>query len=287
MRDTVSLDITKDNQDLEQAVKILEFQSLTATITNTIGKPVEWGLKIMPAPIMNKMGDITEKCLIAAFKVVLLTINRDKPFKKSQNALHKGLVAVTGAAGGFLGGATLAIELPLSTAVMMRSIADIARERGEDLGNVEACLECIAVLGMDPASGDRSKKDYSEYFTARAAMAKEITKAAEYIASNGISEGGVPVVVKLLQKVAERFGVQLTDKIALEFIPIVGAVTGGSINVLFMTHFQRIATGHFTIRNLNRKYGEERVRLEYMGIMQKLKQTSGIYLDEVAATVED
>jgi hypothetical protein len=46
-------------------------------------------------------------------------------------------------------------------------------------------------------------------------------------------------------------------------IPIIGAATGSSLNVAFVRHFQNVARGHFAVRTLERKYGEERVREEF------------------------
>ena len=42
------------------------------------------------------------------------------------------LSAASGAAGGAFGLASLPVELPVSTTIMLRSIADIARAEGED-----------------------------------------------------------------------------------------------------------------------------------------------------------
>ena len=46
-------------------------------------------------------------------------------------------------------------------------------------------------------------------------------------------------------------------------MPIVGAVGGGAINLVFIDHFQEVAHGHFTIRRLERNYGRDFVREEY------------------------
>jgi hypothetical protein len=46
-------------------------------------------------------------------------------------------------------------------------------------------------------------------------------------------------------------------------MPIVGAVSGGALNAIFMHHFQHLARAHFTVRRLERKYGEEFVRVQY------------------------
>ena len=63
--------------------------------------------------------------------------------------------------------------------------------------------------------------------------------------------------------VAERFGIVVSEKAVAEAVPIVGAVGGGTINLIFIDHFQEVAHGHFTVRRLERKYGTEFIRLEY------------------------
>jgi hypothetical protein len=46
-------------------------------------------------------------------------------------------------------------------------------------------------------------------------------------------------------------------------VPVVGAAGGATVNVLFITHFQAMAGGHFTVRRLERKYGAELVQARY------------------------
>jgi len=53
------------------------------------------------------------------------------------------------------------------------------------------------------------------------------------------------------------------EKVVAEALPIVGAVGGGAVNLVFINHFQDMAHGHFTVRRLERKYGEELVQREY------------------------
>jgi hypothetical protein len=49
--------------------------------------------------------------------------------------MHKSLAVLAGAAGGAFGISSLPVELPFSTTIMLRSIADIARSEGEDLSD--------------------------------------------------------------------------------------------------------------------------------------------------------
>ena len=96
------------------------------------------------------------------------------------NWWHKLAAGIAGAAGGAFGLPALAIELPVSTTIMLRSIADIARSEGENLEKPDVKLQCIEVLAL---GGGRLKNDDAAetgYFTARAAMAKAVSDAAAY-----------------------------------------------------------------------------------------------------------
>jgi len=78
-------------------------------------------------------------------------------------------------------------------------------------------------------------------------------------------------VIRLIANLASRFGVIVTDKVAAEMVPIFGAFGGASINLLFISHFQAAARGHFTVRRLERKYGGEFVKREYEKVVEELR----------------
>ncbi|HNR23718.1 MAG TPA: EcsC family protein, partial [Steroidobacteraceae bacterium] len=59
---------------------------------------------------------------------------------------------------------------------------------------------------------------------------------------------------------AARYKVQLTQKAAGMLVPGIGAAAGATINLMFMTHFQDVSRGHFTVRRLERHYGPQAVR---------------------------
>jgi len=63
--------------------------------------------------------------------------------------------------------------------------------------------------------------------------------------------------------VAARFSVQVGEKFAAQAIPVIGAAAGASINVLFISHFQKMATAHFTLRRLERKYSKALIQETY------------------------
>jgi hypothetical protein len=168
----------------------------------------------------------------------------------------------TGAGGGSLGLPALAVELPVTTTIMLRSIADIARSEGEPVSQLETKLACLEVFAL---GGSAKSDDGTEtgYFFVRATLARTISEAAQYIAEKGIAKEGAPVLVRLIAVLASRFGVIVSEKVAAQAIPLIGAAGGALINTIFIDHFQNMARGHFIIRRLERQYGTEFVRQEY------------------------
>jgi hypothetical protein len=144
---------------------------------------------------------------------------------------------------------------------MLRSIADIAQSEGEDLSDPEVALSCMQVFALGGRTGSVDAAE-SGYFVVRSVLAKSVTEAARFIAERGAIEGG-PILVRFISQVASRFGVIVSQKVAAQGIPIVGALGGGAVNYAFTAHFQEIARGHFTVRRLERIYGRALVRTEY------------------------
>jgi hypothetical protein len=250
----------EDLAALRRAVQSLEHPGLAARLTNLVGKPVELISNVLPAAASRAIASATAKGLEAALKVALRTMQRS-PHAGSQR-LHKALATASGAAGGAFGLATLPIELPVSTIIMLRSIADIARSEGEDLSDLEPALSCVQVfaLGGRPGAANASE---SGYFAVRGMLAKSVTEAARFIAERGVIEEGAPVLVRFIAQVASRFGVVVTQKVAAQTVPVVGALGGAAVNYAFIEHFQEVARGHFTVRRLERVYGKDVVRTEY------------------------
>jgi hypothetical protein len=186
----------------------------------------------------------------------------DRGPRRSWDAAHRILVTITGAAGGAFGLPALVIELPISTTIMLRSIADIARSEGERIRLPDGMLACLEVFAL----GGRARSDDAAevgYFAIRAALARTVSEAAQYLAERGVAEEGAPVIVRFITQVASRFGVVVSDKMAAQAVPILGAAGGAVINLLFIDHFQDMARGHFIVRRLERIYGAEVVRAEY------------------------
>jgi hypothetical protein len=250
----------EDFDALQRAVEALEHPSLAARLTNMVGKPIELIGYALPAPASNAISAATSKALEMALKVALKTMRQDS--QGGSQLLHRALVSASGAAGGAFGFATLPIELPVSTIIMLRSIADIARSEGEDLSDPEAALSCVQVFALGGRTGSDDASE-SGYFALRGLLAKSVSEAARFVAQRGVATEGAPVLVRFLTQVAARFGVVVTQKVAAQSLPVIGALGGAAVNYAFLEHFQDIARGHFTVRRLERIYGKDIIQKEY------------------------
>jgi hypothetical protein len=185
----------------------------------------------------------------------------EEPSRASSERLHKAAAATTGAVGGFFGLGGLTMELPVTTVVMLRSIADIARSENQDLARPETRLACLEVFALGGGGGDNAAE--TGYYAVRAALSQALAEAAHHIAQHGLSREGAPVLVRAVAAVAARFGVVVEQKVALASVPFLGAVTASMINTLFIDHFQKRARGHFVVRRLEAIHGYETVREAY------------------------
>ena len=155
---------------------------------------------------------------------------------------------------------------------MLRSIADIAQGEGEDLNDIEtqlACLEVFALGAREP--NDRVDVDY---YTVRVVLTKLSNDMASLVLERGAVNASSPVVAKLVGEIATRFSLVVTDMATASLLPVVGAMGGATVNVIFMDHFQRIAHAHFLIRRLERHYGNETIRSLYHDIRQQLRSSA-------------
>jgi len=256
--------LAEDWKQLKYAKDILENPGIASKIAAAVGMPIEGVLNRLPVKWSGRIQSITHKSLKHALDIAVLTINRRGKKATASNSTHKLATAFSGGLGGALGMATLIFELPVTTVIMFRSIADIARSEGEDIGTIEAKLACLEVFAL----GGKSESDNSSetgYYTARALLAREISEAAKYLAGKGLAEKGAPVLARFVTAVASRFSPIVAQKVAASAVPIVGAVGGALINTIFINHFQDMARGHFIIRRLERTYGRKEVQKQYAG----------------------
>src|SRR5277367_9263 len=202
----------KETEDLRQAVACLEGASFAQRLTDAVGRPVGMLSRKMPQSARRAIAHVSETALRGALRLALRTLDLNASAKPANRA-HKLAAAASGAVGGALGLAGLPIELPISTTILLRSIAEIAREEGEDLTAPEAAFACIEVFALGgQAAGENAFE--SGYFAIRATLAKVVSDSARFVAAEGVTARSGPVIARLISQIAARFGVVVSEKLA-------------------------------------------------------------------------
>jgi hypothetical protein len=249
-------------RELATAKALLEQPRFAIQAVNLLGVPIEQGFAHLPDAWQERVLSISHTALEKAADVALSSIDPSQR-RPASGLLHRLAVTGVGAAGGAFGLGALALELPVSTTVMLRSIADIARAEGEDLRTTAAKLACLAVFAL----GGRSHSDdasESAYYVARFGLANAVREASHHLFTKQAIKGAP--LFRLIQAIAARFSVQVSEKAAAQAVPIIGAAGGAVLNWLFMSHYQQMAQGHFTIRRLERLYPSDLVERRYAEI---------------------
>ncbi|MBR2124240.1 MAG: EcsC family protein [Acetobacter sp.] len=239
----------QDLGDLEKALAAVEagrgtLVRLADLMGGAVGHAARLGMRGlgMAPKIENKLRHIAETAITYAFEVAILGMQEGAPVHNNNMPLWRDQVAraavvVSGAVGGFGGLAGFAPDVGFTTLTIMREIARIAREHGEDLTDSDtrrACLEVFALRAFPNArNGEESELGY---FSARLLLR------------------GRPVVM-LISEVASHYGLVLGQKLSLQLMPVAGALCGASLNAAFLAHYRALAQAHFTIRRLERTHG--------------------------------
>ena len=234
---------TESRRELEAALKRLHSgRGLIVRLADLLGGAVNrmgrYGLRRlgMSTGLASKFSGVAEAALARAYDVAILGLSG--PASGSPQITRAG-VMVSGATSGFIGMGGFLPDATFTTLAIMREIARIARNEGEDLASEDARRACLEVFAFKSAADE----DESElgYFSARL-----------------IFQGRT--LTMLLSEVAARYGLVLGEKFSLQAVPVAGAFAGAALNTAFLEHYRNLAGAHFTIRRLERMHGRDAVR---------------------------
>lgn len=259
-----------DRKALWKAVSILETQSFISRITEITGEPLTKALRSLPGPVTQSINGAVRMALRKALDAALYKM--DTGFPEPGPVGFKLLSGVTGGLSGLFGLTTLAVELPVTTTLMLRSIANIARRNGEDLSHIGTQMACLEVFALGPGERGKGPTAETSYFAIRTFLARSVSRATEALAQRGVARSSTPVIVELISAIGARFGVVVSEKVAASAIPIVGAIGGATVNLAFMEHFQKLAQAHFAIRRLERLHGQKEVFRMYEVYVPLIKE---------------
>ena len=254
----------REQRFVEEAAEYLERPSLLIRLAESVGQPLEkLAARVVPAKVAELVGQVMKKAMTWASATVGCTEDVDRRFELAYDrAVWKGLwhqlsTVVTGGVAGLFGFPGLAIELPVTTAIMFRSIAAIAEEFGEDVLDPAVRLECLSVFSYGALRRDSDPMSCS-YLTSRIAMSQLIREAAQFVATanaktiaEAMERGTAPALVKFMGRVAAQFDLAVSQKFLAQSIPILSIATGATINAAFAQHFNRVARFHLGFVNWN------------------------------------
>jgi hypothetical protein len=198
----------------------------------------------------RKYHSLVEQALHRAFELATLGLKPEGD-RKPTVWMHKVLGTVSGAAGGFIGLPGLAADLPVTTCLILRSIAEIARAYGEDVQSDEGKRACLEVFAF---GGPRVEDDDLEagYWAARAAFSHKTIEAT-------------------IRGIAPRLGMVLSEKFVAQAIPIAGAAAGATLNYIFIDYYQQMARVHFILRDVERHNDREKVRACFDALVREIR----------------
>ena len=276
----------KEISFVNKAAEYLEHPSYLTTIAGYVGKPVEWVFTGLDTVSPINVTDLVDYLLKGIMKGALANVPKEVLDLDFWNAYEKSLrdgrwhtttTAFTGGLGGIFGLPALAVELPITTGVMFRSIACTARNFGRDLNDPETFLDCISVFSYGGGANADDSMD-STYLTVRAVMATEMRLASQFLTKQGgeafaqqIAKGNCPRVIAFMSRVAAQFNIALTPKVAAFLVPGISIGTGALINTAFTQHFNRVAEYHFGLQKLAASFGHDLVYEEYQQAAQRTR----------------
>lgn len=202
---------------------------MSGTIAGLTGKATS----LLPKIITDKIESLSGEAVKWAYDAGISTMDA-KSTREPWNIGNRLFTTGTGVVSGFVGLLGVVVDIPVTTSVMLRSIAEIARQHGEDISTPEGKLACLEVFAFG-GEGKPNETTEASYWATRLSLTSVAIETA-------------------IRQIASRFSIALSQKIMAQGTPILGAVAGGMLNYSFMEFYQTMAQIHFGIREIERNY---------------------------------
>lgn len=202
---------------------------------NKLGNTVERQMALIPASVRPEIDRAVVAALTAAHGLAGLA--EQGPDLGRGGAMAAAMA--TGAAGGAGGIVTAIAEMPVTITVFLHAIRREAIVAGYDPtepGIRAACLEVFA--SGTPLHGDDGVN--TAFLSARMTLS-------------------TPAIQKLIATVAPRLAAAMGQKLALQAVPVIGAVTGAALNAAYLNYYRELARIRFALMRLAEAGGGEAV----------------------------
>lgn len=182
------------------------------------------------------------------------------------NRFHRLVTTASGLASGFIGLPGVLFDIPFTTTTILRSIAEVARDCGEDLRDEETRRACLSVLAF---GGPGSEDDEAEI--------------GYWVTRLGVNHLTINL---LIRNTAAQFGIVLSEKFLAQAVPLTGALAGGALNCAFTTYYQDMARVQFCLRALARRCGDpEALQRSFVAMLEQARTRHHIPRRPAAAPI--
>ncbi len=216
------------------AKRFRQADGLGMQVLSLVGGRAEDLLGRLPMPVRDGLDRSTRRALEIAFDAAAFSRGRVRDRPDWLNSVATSAMGAVGGAGGL---PTALAELPVTTAMLLRSIQGIAAELGFDPEDPTVRAHCLQIFA---AAGPLARDDGTDmaFLSARVTL-------------TGATLRGI------IARVAPRLSAVLGQKLAAQMVPVVGAAAGAATNYAFTSYYQEMARVYFGLRALAREGGND------------------------------
>lgn len=223
-----SISLAEVEQELDALARRYQAASgVGITLLNGLGGQAENLLDRLPQGVQHQLTRATAQAL----RMALLAAQQSRRLLPAQSPkMNRMLSTAMGAAGGAAGLPGALVELPATTAFLMRVIQDAAAAQGFDPNAESVLFDCLRVFA---SAGPLAQDDGAE--TAFLSLRLSLSGQA---------------LNQLINTVAPRLASALGHKLAAQSVPILGAAAGATANYVYSGYYHEVALVHFGLRKL-------------------------------------
>ncbi len=205
-------------------------------LVNRLGGTLEHQLSALPEGVRSQIERLTAQALETSYGIAARA-----PDLGTRAPMMAAVAA--GAAGGAGGLATAVAELPVTVTLFLTTIRSVAREAGFDPDQDWVRAECLQV------------------FAAGSPLAQDDGVNTSFVASRLALSGAA--VQNLITRIAPKLAAALSQKLAAQAVPVLGAVSGAALNAAFLSYYREVARVRFGLVKLAQVHGAEAVEAEF------------------------
>ncbi|WP_045391081.1 EcsC family protein [Falsirhodobacter sp. alg1] len=206
-------------------------------VVSLAGNQAEGLMSRIPAPLRDRIEEATAFGLRQCYGVA--SAARKSRLPQAGRHGHRLAAVVSGGLGGMAGLGSAVVELPATVSIFFGAIQKVAESYGFDPKDEAIRLECLRVFGSGtPLSDDDGVN--TAFLASRIALRGAGAQA-------------------LIASVAPRFALVLGQKLAAQTVPVLGAVTGATVNLAFITYYQELAHVRFGLLKLAQEHPDGEV----------------------------